>query len=89
MFTSRNIAAKSRLRAFTLLEVTLALMILMLLVGVLYAMVDSTVRSASQLEEKQNRNQELSGFLTLCRKTFHSMPADVLFAAARVVPCRG
>jgi type II secretory pathway pseudopilin PulG len=85
MFTSRNISAKSRLRGFTLLEVTLALTILMLLVGVLYAMVDATVRSAAQLQEKQNRNQELSAFLTLCRKSFHTMPADVLFAA-RVVP---
>ena len=93
MFISRNIFAKnrlqpgrySRLRAFTLLEVTLALAILMLLVGVLYAMVDSTVRSASELEEKQNRNQELSGFLTLFRKTFHSMSSDVIFAG-RVIP---
>ena len=86
MFTSRNLPAQGRrLQAFTLLELSLALVILMLLVGVLYAIVDTTLRSSSELQERQNRNREINTFLSLCRKTFANLPATVNFEA-RVVP---
>jgi len=71
-------------RAFTLLEVTLAMGILVLLAGALYAMVDASIRGTSELEIRENRSQQLSGFLALCRKTFHSLPAAAL-VQARVV----
>lgn len=87
MSISRNILSAKRRgqrQAFTLVEVTLALIILMLLVGVVYAIVDTTLRAASGLEERQDRNRELSAFLSLCRKTFRTMPATATFEA-RVV----
>lgn len=86
MFTSNSIPPKNRrLQAFTLVEVILALAVLMLLVGVLFAVVDTTLRAATELEERQNKNRELNAFLSLCRKTFVNMPATVTFQA-RLVP---
>jgi type II secretory pathway pseudopilin PulG len=86
MFTRSNIYfRRARLRAFTLLEVSLALIILMLLVGVLYAIVDGTFRSAGALKERQERTRELNAFLSLCRRTFANLPATATFQA-RLVP---
>ncbi|MGB8354954.1 MAG: prepilin-type N-terminal cleavage/methylation domain-containing protein [Chthoniobacteraceae bacterium] len=66
-------------QAFTLFEVTLAMSILVLLAGALYAMVDASIRGTSELETRENRTQQLGGFLELCRKTFYSLPATALF----------
>jgi len=86
MFTSRNILpGRGRLRGFTLLELSLALAILMLLVGVLYAIVDATFRSSAALQERQDRTREMNAFLSLCRKSFANMPGTVTFQA-RLVP---
>jgi len=87
MFTSHRLPAGvcsgaeklRRQRAFTLLEVTLAMAILVLLAGAVYAMVDASIRGTSELETRQNRLQQVSGFLNLCRKTFRSLPATALF----------
>ncbi|MGB8354686.1 MAG: type II secretion system protein [Chthoniobacteraceae bacterium] len=65
--------------AFTLLEVTLAMGILVLLAGAVYAIVDASIRGTSELESHENRLQQESGFLSLCRQTFHALPATALF----------
>ncbi len=86
MFTSRDLPARRRsLGAFTLVELVLALAILTLLVGALYAIVDATLRGSAELEVKQDRNREMTAFLSLCRKMFAELPATVEFTA-RVVP---
>jgi len=77
-----------RKEAFTLLEVTLAMGILVLLAGALYAMVDASVTGTSELEARENRLQEEGGILALLRKTFKAMPATALFEA-RMVPQGG
>lgn len=65
-----------RLRAFTLIEVTLAMAILALLAGALYAMVDATIRATSELNTRQNRSQQVRGLIELCHKTFRSLPVN-------------
>lgn len=79
MFYS-NKPLPERYRAFTLLEVMLALAILTLLAGALYAMVDATLRATSELEMRTNRSQQIRGFIELCRKTFRALPASSSFA---------
>ncbi|HWB59414.1 MAG TPA: prepilin-type N-terminal cleavage/methylation domain-containing protein [Chthoniobacteraceae bacterium] len=71
-------------RAFTLMEVMLALAILTLLVGSLFGIVDATFRATQSLRDRQDRNRETSAFLSLCRKTFANLPATASFQA-RVV----
>lgn len=61
-------------RAFTLLEVVLSMAILALLAGALYAMVGASVRGTSELEARENRVQQINGYLGLCRKIFRTMP---------------
>lgn len=77
--------ARRRRRAFTLVELVLALAILMMLSGVLFAIVDSTLRAASALRERQERTREVNAFLSMCRKVFQDMPGTVSFEA-RVIP---
>lgn len=79
---------RSDRQAFTMVEVVMAMFILSLLVGVLYAMVSGTIRSTAALEERESRAQEISGFLALCRKTFHTLPSNAIFEV-RVVPQGG
>lgn len=87
MFTVRDFFAKraARRRAFTLVELVLALAILAMLAGVLFAIVDSTLRTAAQLRERQDRTREVNAFLALCRKVFQNMPGSMSFEA-RVIP---
>lgn len=86
MFTSSNTFVKqARLRAFTLMELSLALSILTLLAGTLFAIVDATFRASSELQAGQDRNREISAFLSLCRQTFANLPAPATFQA-QVVP---
>jgi prepilin-type N-terminal cleavage/methylation domain-containing protein len=96
MFTSRNTSVNRNRgtrpaigpQAFTLLEVTLAMGILVLLAGALYAMVDASLRGTAELEARENRTRQYSEFLALCRKTLRSLPATSLFQA-RVVEQNG
>lgn len=84
MFTNRKTSLIQSKSAFTLVEVTLAIVILMLLVGVLYAMVTATLGGAGRLQAAQDRNRATGAFLSLCRKSFLDMPATADFEA-RVV----
>jgi len=87
MFISRKVIPNGkpgpgglhRLQAFTLFEVALALSILVLMVGALYAMVDASMRGTADLQEMENRTRETSEFLGLCRKTFRTLPATAVF----------
>lgn len=84
MFTNRKTSLARSQKAFTLVEVTLAIVILMLLVGVLYAMVTATLGGAARLQAAQDRNRAMGAFLSLCRKSFLDMPVTADFEA-RVV----
>jgi hypothetical protein len=77
--TDATFALQRRARAFTLMEVCLAMGILVLLAGALYAMVDGTLRATSILETTGERNRQITGFAELCRRTFHSIPPTSAF----------
>ena len=71
MFTSRK--ARS---GFSLLELTIALAILSLIAGSVYAVLRGTIEEADLLRQEQSRQQEIDGFVELCRRTFRMLPAQ-------------
>ncbi|MEQ1749402.1 MAG: type II secretion system protein [Prosthecobacter sp.] len=77
MFTNlpRNNAELRKPRAFTLLEVVIALTILGMITGTLFSIIQGSVRGASQIEQIQRENDAINRFLDLCRKTFTTLPS--------------
>ncbi len=63
-------------RGFTLLEVTVAMAILVIIAGSIFAVLRGTISEVSVLSEEQSRQQEIDGFIELCRKTFRMLPAE-------------
>lgn len=74
--------------AFTLVEVVLGLLILALLAGVLFTVVQSTLEAAAELNVRQSQNQEFNGLLEVCRKTFQTLDGKAEFTA-KVVAAKG
>jgi type II secretory pathway pseudopilin PulG len=72
MCTSRNKVAASGL---TLLEVVIALTLLGLITGTLFAVIQGSVRTASQMDQLQRENDNLDRLLELCRQAFASLPS--------------
>jgi type II secretory pathway pseudopilin PulG len=62
--------------AFSLLEVVIALVILGMISGTLFAIVRGSVRSAADIEQIQRENDQINRFLELCRYTFQSLPVS-------------
>lgn len=60
--------------AFTLIEVVVALTILGLITGSLFAIIQGSVRGAADIERLQRENDGINRFLDLCRKTFTTLP---------------
>jgi prepilin-type N-terminal cleavage/methylation domain-containing protein len=77
MFTNlpRNNAELGKPKAFTLLEVVIALTILGMITGTLFSIIQGSVRGASQIEQIQRENDAINRFLDLCRKTFTTLPS--------------
>lgn len=75
-------------RAFTLIEVIFAVMILALLAGVLFKLVQGTLEAAVDLNIKQSQNQELNGLAEVCRQTFQTLDGSTQFTA-QVKPATG
>lgn len=67
---------KPGLRAFTLMEVVIALTILGLITGTLFAIIQGSVRGAAQIEQLQRENDAIHRFLELCRQTFTTLPSS-------------
>ena len=78
----KSMAAESRERralnsdAFSLLEVVIALTILAMITGTLFAIIKGSVRGASDIERTQRENDQINRFLELCRITFQTMPSS-------------
>ncbi len=62
--------------AFTLMEVVIALTILGLITGTLFAIIQGSVRGAAQIEQLQRENDAIHRFLELCRQTFTTLPSS-------------
>lgn len=60
---------------FTLMEVILALTILALLSGTVFAIISTAVRTTARMRVVQNENDQVSHFIRLCRQAFQNLPA--------------
>ena len=61
--------------AFTLIEVVVALTILSMMTGTLFAIIQGSVRAASQIEQLQRETDSINRLLDTLRKTFSSLPS--------------
>ncbi|MDH4475147.1 MAG: prepilin-type N-terminal cleavage/methylation domain-containing protein [Verrucomicrobiaceae bacterium] len=61
--------------AFTLIEVVVALTILSMMTGTLFAIIQGSVRAASQIEQLQRETDSINRLLDGLRKTFSSLPS--------------
>ncbi|HEY5892732.1 MAG TPA: prepilin-type N-terminal cleavage/methylation domain-containing protein [Chthoniobacterales bacterium] len=85
----RNPHSAFRIRAgFTLVEVVLGVLILSLLAGVLFTLVQSTLEAAAELNVHQGQTQEFNGLVEVCRKTFQTLDGKAEFTA-KVVRAKG
>jgi hypothetical protein len=63
-------------RAFTLFEVMLALGILVLLTGSIFAILQASLAAVEEIQKQQQRGRTYFGLTELCRKTFRTLPAS-------------
>lgn len=63
-------------RGFSLLEVVIALTILVLLAGSVYSVLRGGIDAAATIRESQARQQQIDGFVDLCRAVFHQLSAQ-------------
>jgi len=62
-------------QAFTLIEVVIALTILSMMTGTLFAIIQGSVRAAAQIEGLQRENDSINRLLDVLRKTFSTLPS--------------
>lgn len=63
-------------RAFSLLEVVIALTILAMITTTLFAIIKGSVKGASDIERLQRENDQINRFLELTRQTFQGLPGS-------------
>lgn len=73
MFTKRN--NRSRSAGFTLLEMVLAMVLLALLSGALFKLVQASFEATASLQQNQTEDENIYAFIDLCRNTFSTLPA--------------
>lgn len=67
---------------FTLIEVVVALTILAMMTGTLFAIIQGSVRAASQIEQLQRENDSINRLLDVLRKTFTTLPSAATISLA-------
>ena len=60
---------------FTMIEMTVVLVIFVLLAGGIYTVVNAAISASAVLSEENLRHQRLNAFVSLLRRTFHNLPA--------------
>lgn len=63
-------------RAFTLLEVIIALAILSLITGTIYAIVGGSTQATIEIQAIQKENRRMKAFIEQLRRVFATMPAN-------------
>lgn len=71
---------------FSLMEVVIALTILGMITGTLFAIIQGSVKGAAQIEQLQRENDAINRFLDLCRKTFTTLPSTATLTLKRLDP---
>jgi len=66
-------------KAFSLLEVMIAIAILAMLAGSIYGVLKGVIQMTAGMEEARSRQQQIEGILELCRRTFRMMPANAIW----------
>ncbi len=70
-----SILSKKSRTAFTLIEVVVALTILAMITGTLFAIIQGSVRAATQIERLQRENDSINRLLDVLRKSFTTLPS--------------
>jgi len=87
MFTNpRRNKAERYARAFTLIEIVIAMTILGMITGTLFALIQGSVRGAAEIERIQRENDSINRFLDLCRRTFTTMPSTATLTLTLLDP---
>ncbi|HRK16352.1 MAG TPA: hypothetical protein PK490_18870, partial [Prosthecobacter sp.] len=66
------------------MEVVIALTILGMITGTLFAIIQGSVRAAAQIEQIQRENDGINRFLELCRKTFTTLPSTATLTLSAI-----
>ena len=67
--------ARHAQRGFTMIEMTVVLVIFVLLAGGIYIVVNAAIGASAVLSEENLRSQRLNAFVGLLRRTFHNLPS--------------
>ncbi len=66
------------------MEVVIALTILGMITGTLFAIIQGSVRAAAQIEQIQREKDGINRFLELCRKTFTTLPSTATLTLSAI-----
>lgn len=70
-------------RGFTMIEMTVVLVIFVLLAGGIYTVVNAAIGASAVLSEENLRSQRLNAFVGLLRRTFHNLPSTAQVTGGR------
>lgn len=89
MFTSQHNArdkssCKTSREGFSLIEIVIAMTILGMITGTLFALIQGSVRGATEIERIQRENSSIHRFLDICRKTFTTLPSTATLTLSPV-----
>lgn len=68
------------------MEIVIAMTILGMITGTLFALIQGSVRGAAEIERIQRENSSINRFLDICRKTFTTMPSTATLTLALLDP---
>ena len=86
MFTSHRRPKSSPAPGFTLLELVIAMTLIALLSGMVFAIVRGSVAAAYEMERSQRENDEVNRFIALCRQMFLKLPGTATVKIAVTEP---
>lgn len=66
---------RSQRDGFTLLEVIIALTILAMFSGTLFAIIQGSVKTAVEIQHVESENDQVNHFIRLCRQTLQNLPS--------------
>src|SRR5689334_15070622 len=66
------------LQAFTLLEVVVALTMLAMFSGTLFALIRGSVKAAAEIQQLQKDNDQVNRFIAICRQAFQNLPVTAI-----------